>query len=352
MIIDFEIEHRAETRVRGKVEPRWYKATIPISLTEADACEAPVAAWWSAPGDKARVAVRSYDEALWQPILAGDTLVIDRRGSDVSSTHVAHDVDGFVAKPARGKVEAVSGEGLSRFLTGKLSGKDDENRLMKATGMVLAEDKSVKETLWSDLDARTASLQATVAKYASFNGIAHRRISHPMIEYETSHWGGIGTTTANQCKDPGRTYPITRHKEAVRLYLSQVERRVDKRSLKWLEPEIVDASLLAFDMPRWMARTLGSRIVRSLSRNHNGFSEGSEVSHLSKEGMRAFYHLREAVKADETAETLYGRLRDLDEASGIRKHLDPHHRTCETVLDRLKAEIDAAVEPSPMAARM
>ncbi len=351
MIIDVTIRHRAETRVRGKAKPRWYLAQVPVEIVDAVPVEAPVAAWWAAPGGKARVAVRGHGGHLWQPVLVGETLVIKNgRGEKVESELVATDDGQCVAKAGRNQVQALSAEGIVKFLTESLSARTDDNwRFDEDTGRVLAEDRSVRETLWSDLDERVVGMHRAAARYACFGGVAHRRISHPMIEYDPTHWGQMHTVTADECKDPGRSYPIARHKEAVKRFMSESQGRVDKRSLKWLEPEIVDASLLDFDMPRWMARTIATRCVRSLSKDSNGMANGSSASYLSRDGMRAFFHLREAVASDEPTEVLYDRLRDMDDASGLRGLLDHHHRTCETVMERLKAEIDAVADARPAA---
>lgn len=353
MIVEVSIRHAAETKVRGRTKTRHYDAVVPLHVREASGDDAPRAAWWPRPRnrnrDPATVCLRSFQEKVWQPVMEGDTFPFTGLSSGRYETvgtddGLARDEESSFARQGRRKASMMTAGGLGGFLRGAMGGHDGSNRLDDYAGTVLEEDRLVKEVVSSELPSLVARMQAMSVDWAVIDGVAHRRIPHPMYEFEVEgSYPTIRTTTADDCDDPGTAYPILRHQEAFAAFRKASPGRASADMVRTLRPTILEPSLLSFDTAAWLGRTLAGRVVDGLSTNVNSFgSQGSRVSYLSRDGMAAFAALRDMDPAATPREML-DLLAGFDgSGESVTGALDAR-RGCKGVMDRMRSEV-AAVE--------
>ncbi len=350
MIVDVQIKHSAETRVRGRVKTRWYDAVVPVEVTEVSSAEAPLAAWIPlaphATAPRAQAALRSHGGRLYRPIARDSHVTLaDRRGRKVDGFGDAVDAGASAMRGTGGGRPVLTADGLAGMIRATMSRSDVTDRLSDVTGTVLAQDRSVKEVVSDTLTARAAEMQGTASGLICVDGFAYKVTGHPVLEVDARSYDTLRHAWEDDVVDPSLCYPITRFDEAVGRARSLRSRTLDARQVKAMRPEVVDASLLDIDFARWVARTVAARTLREFSTMRTGYRNGPELAFSSRETMVAFCHLRDAVAADGDTDALLTRLSDLDGCvnGGLERHLRLDDHGSARLLDRIRSEM--ALDP-------
>lgn len=350
MIVHAKVRHAAETKVRGRVKVRHYDAVVPLVVREVSADDAPAAAWWPKPRQSgapaAAVCLRWFDDALWQPFMEGDSFSFSKLPTGRTCTvgkneGTAPDEAAAFARTGRRKAELLTAEGLDLLLRVGM-GRVETNRNDEYAGTVLAEDPLVRDVVSSDLPGLTAGMQALSGEWVLVGDVAHRRVSHPMYEFGTHIYPTMRTVEADDCEDPGTSWPILRHEEGFAAFRRSAPGRSGSDMARSLRPTILEPSLLAFGMASWMARTVADRVVDHLSTNDGGsWSHGSAVARLGRAGMAAFVGLRD-LPAEATPRDALDLLERLDGEHSVAAALDPRGNACKGVMARMRSEVAMA----------
>lgn len=299
MIVDATFSYEAEHRLRRKrrAEKGNFRATVPVEVREVDIERAPVALWWRSvlrmdvPG---LLAVRSIDGELYEPYRLdeeGIDAVIDGSGSAMRGG-VGTDAKIVTAEGVR----ALSGRRMATLL----------GQAVPANGRELPtiQDLDVAEVISSNFDSAQANARAAYGRLRLVGGFAYRRIDCPMVTVDNLLSPSIKLDYANgfQNRCIATTFRIDRFADARSVYLTALRAQQglqDRNGTEFdhLMPEIVDASLIAFDEARHVV-DISSRQLLAVLSNRSGRDWPPAIASEPRAMLIAFARLRDLRDAD------------------------------------------------------
>lgn len=300
MIIDAHVAYGIQARLKGRRKSDSYALSevLPMEVAEATVELAPIAYWWHAAALRevyrvgeainGKIAVRSFDGKLYQPLISRDAAVPSTNADGAffrgpkSAMAAARMVSAANLRDMASRGAPVHGHGKVTF--------NSANRDDVALGIVAELESSTRES-------NIARYSKHYSNFLIIDGIVHVSMESPVIDLDLGHFHSFKLNPRDfDHPNPQWVYCISRFEDAKKLF-KQHQRSYETVNWKLLTPEIEDPAAIDFDEASFILRLASKSVIKSM-RGDNGSSRAPYVSNEPIETMVAFGELRDALEGD------------------------------------------------------
>jgi len=298
-----------------------------VLVEEIAAADAPVALWWTCPQIAAnyQVAVRSFNGALWHPVIYGEDenvaappaegflrqVVLESPPDDnVTERYGAHKVLNHPTLLSKAAFLAVLAESrnLSNFQRIRLNAPAEPD--WRDANVQRLNELSIKEIDNTPLKEQCAAIAKFAEGIALIDGVAHRRIAQPLIAMTMGVYPNLEFTFADSWEsEPELLHQINEFDTVA----AKIEELADWRNIREnvAAPEIVRPDLLDLDDPLKSAtKRTAERVVSDQEGiNNAGYERTSVISRHSLDVILAWMNVRDAVAANAPTQELLDKLK-------------------------------------------